>query len=54
MSRLKGEKPGCELSIIIPVRNERDSLPRLLRDLMNASQLLDRSHEIIFVDDAHT
>src|SRR5688572_9635663 len=43
-----------ELSVVIPVYNEVDSLPSLVADLDDALRRLGRPAEIIFVDDGST
>ncbi|WP_196593873.1 glycosyltransferase [Pectinatus sottacetonis] len=40
-----------EISIVIPVYNEEESLPRLFDELYPVMDKLDRSYEIIFVND---
>lgn len=40
-----------ELSILVPVYNEADSLPQLYREITAACAGLGRSYEIVFVDD---
>ena len=39
------------LSIIIPVKNERDNIQPLIREIASAIQSLNKEYEIIFVDD---
>jgi glycosyltransferase involved in cell wall biosynthesis len=43
-----------ELSVVIPIFNEVDSLPTLAAELDDALRILGRSAEIIFVDDGST
>lgn len=43
------DKPSCDLSIVIPLYNEADSLPELYDWI--ARVLTGRSYEVIFVDD---
>ena len=43
-----------ELSIVIPVFNERESLEELFQELKGVLNALGRSYEIIFVDDGST
>ena len=46
--------PACEvpnLSVVVPVYNERDNVEPLHQALSYALQALDRSYEIVFVDD---
>ena len=45
---------GKEISLIIPVFNERQSLEVLFQELKGVLEPLDRSYEIIFVDDGST
>jgi glycosyltransferase involved in cell wall biosynthesis len=45
------EAETLEVSIIIPLLNEEDSLPHLHRQLKKALQELGRSYEVIYVDD---
>ena len=40
-----------ELSIVIPVYNEAESLPHLLRTLCPIAAAVDAGYEIVFVDD---
>jgi dolichol-phosphate mannosyltransferase len=42
------------LSAVVPVFNERDSLPQLLEELVTAADKLGRPLEVIFVDDGST
>jgi len=42
------------LSIVIPVFNEEESLPIFYKELIRITPQLDRSYEIIFVDDGST
>lgn len=46
--------PSPELSIVVPVYNEEESLEELLRLIDGALQPLDRSYEVVFVDDGST
>lgn len=43
------QKPSCDLSIVIPLLNEEESLPELYAWI--ARVLADRDYEVIFVDD---
>jgi len=45
---------GPELSVIIPVLDEQDSVEELYRELVSVLGPLDRRYEIIFVDDGST
>ena len=40
-----------EISIVVPVLNERESLPHLHKELTDTLQAVGKSYEIIFVDD---
>jgi glycosyltransferase involved in cell wall biosynthesis len=44
-------KKGVDLSVVIPVFNEEESLPRLYLELDNVLKRLKTGYEIIFVDD---
>ncbi len=46
------EKPN--ISIVIPVYNEEENLGPLLEGIMSVMELLSKSYEIIFIDDAST
>lgn len=50
--RLSGDSP--ELSVVIPLFNERDTVPDLARRLREALDQLGRSWEVIVVDDGST
>jgi glycosyltransferase involved in cell wall biosynthesis len=43
-----------DLSVVIPIRNEAESLEQLHRELTRTLELWGRSYEIIFVDDGST
>jgi glycosyltransferase involved in cell wall biosynthesis len=45
------ESPGIELSIVLPVHNEAESLPHVHRDLLEALEAMGRSFEVIYCDD---
>ncbi|MFQ6107922.1 MAG: glycosyltransferase family 2 protein [Candidatus Aminicenantales bacterium] len=45
------EKKHPELSFIIPVYNEAESLPFLYQEMVHSCSSLQRTHEFIFVDD---
>ncbi len=45
--------PGL-ISVVVPVFNERDSLPRLLAEIMVAAGTLGQRLEVVFVDDGST
>ncbi len=44
-------EPTLDVSVVLPVYNESDSLPRLIPELTVVLERLDRSYEIIAVDD---
>ncbi len=43
-----------ELSIVIPIYNERENIPKLYEELKEVLDKLNKSYEIIFVDDGST
>jgi len=43
-----------DVSILVPIYNERDNLAQLHRELVAAMRRVDRSYEIIYVDDGST
>jgi glycosyltransferase involved in cell wall biosynthesis len=43
-----------EISIVVPVLNERESLPHMHKELTDTLQAVGKSYEIIFVDDGST
>jgi glycosyltransferase involved in cell wall biosynthesis len=45
------EAPACEISVVIPVFNEQESLPSLHAGLHQVLSGMGRSYEIIYVDD---
>ena len=45
---------SVELSVVVPVLDEEESLPHLHRELSETLRGTGRSHEIIFVDDYST
>jgi glycosyltransferase involved in cell wall biosynthesis len=45
---------GLDLSVVIPISNEQDSLTLLHQRLIDVLGSLDRSYELIFVDDGST
>ncbi|EKD82685.1 MAG: hypothetical protein ACD_39C01154G0003 [uncultured bacterium] len=47
-------KTKVEISIIIPLMNERESLLELHRQLVETMTVLNKSYEIIFIDDGST
>jgi glycosyltransferase involved in cell wall biosynthesis len=46
-----GSERRMELSVVVPVLDEVDSLPTLYRELTATLELLGRSYELLFVDD---
>jgi len=42
---------NTEVSVVIPVLNESESLPELYSELKNSMDKLKREYEIIFIDD---
>ncbi len=49
---MSGPRPPVEVSLVVPVYNERDSLPVLVEEVARA--LAGRSYEIVAVDDGST
>src|SRR5437016_13493567 len=49
---MSGPRPPVDLSLVVPVYNERDSLPVLVEEVGRA--LAGRSYEIVAVDDGST
>src|SRR5256886_9135069 len=49
---MSGPRPPVDLSLVVPVYNERDSLPVLVEEVARA--LAGRSYEIVAVDDGST
>src|SRR5262249_33627693 len=47
-------KPSMDLSVVIPIKDERDNLAPLHERLRQALQPLGLSYEILFVDDGST
>lgn len=47
----KNNEKGLDLSVVIPVYNERESLPYLEEELQKHLEPLDLNYEVIFVDD---
>src|SRR5207247_4338887 len=45
---------SVELSLVVPVLNEREALPALVDEIERACERLGRSWEVIFVDDGST
>jgi glycosyltransferase involved in cell wall biosynthesis len=46
--------PLPDISVVIPVFNEEESLPLLAAELQGVLRSLGRSHEVIFIDDGST
>lgn len=44
-------QPSLDLSVVIPLYNEQESIPALYEELSNALNALHRSYEVIIVDD---
>lgn len=44
----------CEVSIVVPVFNESESIPRLVREIDDAMTPTGKSWELVFVDDGST
>ena len=52
---MKAAMPGApELSVVIPVYNEEESVLPLYEELLSSLQATGKSYEIIFVDDGST
>lgn len=51
---LREPESGLDLSLVIPVYNERDSLPLLIEDIHNALAATTLRYEVICVDDGST
>src|SRR5437870_11774744 len=49
---MSGPRPPVDVSLVVPVFNERDSLPTLLEEVTRA--LAGRSYELVAVDDGST
>jgi glycosyltransferase involved in cell wall biosynthesis len=49
-----GPGASIDISIVVPVYNERDSLAPLLAEVSEAMRPLGRSYEVVFVDDGST
>lgn len=54
MMRTESGAPPVEISVVIPVFNERDNLEPLMRELEGVLQSLGRPFEVIAVDDRST
>jgi len=46
--------PAVEISVVVPLYNEQDNLEPLLERIRETLSRLDRSYEVIFVDDGST
>ncbi len=44
-------KPTVDISIIVPIYNEEESIPHLYREVTDVLQQMNRSYELLFVDD---
>ncbi|MEM9264583.1 MAG: glycosyltransferase family 2 protein [Cyanobacteria bacterium P01_F01_bin.13] len=44
----------CELSVVVPIYNEYESIPLLIEKITDAAQSMDVSYELICVDDGST
>jgi glycosyltransferase involved in cell wall biosynthesis len=51
---MKDEQPSLDLSVIVPVYNEDESLPHLVEELHRALRPLGESYELVLVDDGST
>lgn len=51
---MNGAGDAIDLSVVIPVYNERDNLPPLLEEVEESLAPLGRSYEIVIVDDGST
>lgn len=51
MTATTGSTPRVEISVVVPVFDEVESLPALHRELTDALERLGRSYELLFVDD---
>jgi glycosyltransferase involved in cell wall biosynthesis len=49
-----GESAELELSVVVPVLNERESLPELVAEIQSACEQLGGRYELVFVDDGST
>ncbi len=45
---------NTEIAVVIPVYNEKENLPTLMQRLTSVMQSLEKSYEIIFIDDGST
>lgn len=54
MSPINSSKASVEVSILIPLFNERENLEPLLSEIQQAMAPLDKGYEVIFVDDGST
>ena len=49
-----GAGADLELSVVVPVLNEREALPELIAEIQNACERLGGRYELVFVDDGST
>jgi len=48
------KKRKCDLSLVIPVFNEQESLDQLYKEITVSCEKLNKSYEVIFIDDGST
>ena len=48
------KKKKCDLSLVIPVYNEQENLEQLYKEITVSCKKLDKSYEVIFIDDGST
>ncbi len=54
MSSTAEQRTEVDLSIVVPVLDERDALPELIAEIEAVTESLPGKHELIFVDDGST
>jgi glycosyltransferase involved in cell wall biosynthesis len=54
VTELENKSERLEISVFLPVYNEQDNIAQLNLSLTDALELLDRSYEVIYVDDGST